>query len=205
VDAEEQVQHGTEGRAKPLGRRGEKFRQTVLGKTVELITAEGTEAATVAAVAAAAGVHESSIYRNFGTWENLIRAAVERHTEAAMPVPDTGNVAEDLRRYAASLIALLADPAGEALLRLGARPHSASVTDPVRRERFWQDLLDRAAVMITRAIARGELRPDCDPRLLIESLQGVLFSKVLLFHEPLYAGLVDELVEQLLSGVRQAG
>jgi hypothetical protein len=81
-------------------------------------------------------------------------------------------------------------------------PHAAVSDDPAHRERFWHERLDRAAMMITRAVERGELRPDCDPRLLIESLQGVLFSKVLFFHEPLYAGLADELVDQLLRGVR---
>jgi AcrR family transcriptional regulator len=188
---------------KPLGRRGERFRLAVLATTVELITAEGIEAVTVATVAAAAGVHESSIYRNFGTWENLVRKAVEQHTDNALAVPDTGSLDEDLRGYAASLVSFLADPAGEVLLRLGARPQSTVNEDPAWRERFWQDRLDRACAMVARGIERGEVRPDCDPRLLVEALNGVLFAKVLFFQEPLHAGLVDELVEQLLRGVRR--
>jgi AcrR family transcriptional regulator len=193
----------TAARAKPLGRRGERFRRAVLAATVGLIAAEGIEAATVAAVAAAAGVHETSIYRNFGTWENLVREAVEQHTDSALTVPDTGSVEQDLRQYTASLTAFLADPAGEALLRLAARPHPVATDDPSRRERFWRERLERACAMVTRAIDRGEVRPDCDPRLLVETLNGVLFAKVVFFHEPLSAALVDTLVEQLLSGVRQ--
>ena len=192
-------------RAKPLGRRGERFRQAVLDCTIELVVTNGIESATVAAVAAAAGVHESSIYRNFGTWENLVREAVNQRTDAAVPTPDTGGITGDLRQYAASMIAFLSDPAGEALLRLGPRPHAPSTEYPAQRERFWQELLDRACVMVTRAIERGELRADCDPRLLIEALIGVLFAKVLFFQEPLHDGLLDELVEQLLRGVRSPG
>jgi hypothetical protein len=78
-------------------------------------------------------------------------------------VPDTGGLEEDLRRYTTSMLAFLAEPAGEALPRLGARPHSAAADDPARRELFWQERLNRACVMVTRAIERGEVRPQCDP------------------------------------------
>ncbi|WP_299532673.1 TetR-like C-terminal domain-containing protein [uncultured Streptomyces sp.] len=190
----------TGNKARPLGRRGERLRVAVLSATVDLLVREGFDATTVAAAAEAAGVHESSVYRRWGTRENLIREAVEHNSDTALPIPDTGRVDEDLRLYAASLVRFLNTPSAEVLLRLGAGRRTGA--DATESDRFWTLRLHRAAVIVDRAVARGELRADTRSRLLIEALSGTLFTRTLFAPGPLPDDLADPLVEQLLEGVR---
>ncbi|MEV0616281.1 TetR-like C-terminal domain-containing protein [Nonomuraea sp. NPDC050404] len=189
-----------EAQRRPLGRRGEGFRSAVLSATVDLLVTEGVEATTVAAVSAAAGVHESSIYRRWGTWERLISEAVGHGTDEAVLMSDTGDVERDLRLYATSLLRFLTSPVGQALLRIGARPPS----DPAltHASEFWDTRLRRASAIVGRAIDRGELRADCDPRLLIQTIIGTLTAKVLFYGDLAQDDAADRLVGQLLSGVR---
>jgi AcrR family transcriptional regulator len=75
------------------------MRQAVLAATVELLSSQGLAGATVAAVARAAGVHETSVYRRWKTRENLILDALTTELDSALPIPDTGRVREDLLRF----------------------------------------------------------------------------------------------------------
>lgn len=176
------------------------MRAAVLAATVRLLTEEGFDNTTVAAVAAAAGVHQTSVYRNWGTRENLIQEAVVAYTDQALPLPDTGSVEEDLHILLRSTQEFLATPEGQALLRLSVLPGTPAFTR--RRDTYWADRLDRAEILVRRGIQRGELRADINPRLVIELLLSPLQIKVLVVGEPLTSDLPDELVDNVLQGVR---
>ncbi|MFF3503369.1 TetR-like C-terminal domain-containing protein [Streptomyces sp. NPDC003247] len=187
--------------AKPLRRRGERMRAAVLGTVVRLLTEEGYDGTTVAAVAAGAGVHQSSVYRNWGTRENLIQEAVTAYTDEALPLPDTGSVDDDLRLLLRRAREFLSTPEGQALLRLSLLPGGAQGAEG--RDAYWTNRLDRAETVVRRGVERGELRPGIDPRLVIELLLSPLQTKVLVLGEPLTEGLADRLVDIVLAGVRR--
>ncbi|MFE0811197.1 TetR/AcrR family transcriptional regulator [Streptomyces sp. NPDC058794] len=183
--------------APPLRRRGEPMRRAVLTAAVDLLSAQGLAGATVGAVARAAGVHETSVYRRWGTRENLILDALTTELDSALPVPDTGRVRDDLMAFFSSLARLLGTAQGRALLRLSVE-RDDTLED--RRGPYWSERLDRAGVMVRRGVERGELAPDTDASLLVEAVSGPLFVRVLLSGAPLDEALVRGLVDLALDG-----
>lgn len=189
-----------EGRAgAPLRRRGAAMRRAVLDATVRLLAEGGLDAASVSAVAAAAGVHETSVYRNWGTRERLLREALADWTDHALPLPDTGSLREDLRQLLTALGAFLDTPEGPALLHLSIAPATAETRS--RRDAYWAERLERAEVLVRRGAARGEVRPDADPRAAVEALMSPLFARHLLLGEPVTPAFVDSLVDLVVGGL----
>jgi AcrR family transcriptional regulator len=178
------------------------MRQAVLAATVDILSAEGLQGATVAAVARAAGVHETSLYRRWKTRENLVLDALTTELDTALPIPDSGDVREDLTRFFLALVRLLDSAQGRALLRLSAEGDDAF--DDCRTG-YWRDRLERAAVMVRRGVERGELAEGTDAGLVVEAISGPLFTRVLLSGAPLGETLVHGLVDLTLDGVRPGG
>ncbi|AJT69528.3 hypothetical protein T261_7931 [Streptomyces lydicus] len=189
-----------EKEAPPLRRRGERMRQAVLAATVDLLTSQGLAATTVGAVARAAGVHETSVYRRWKTRENLIFDALATHSDHALPTPDTGDVHADLTALFTALARYLATPAGTALLHLGTVRGDDDLEDG--RRSYWSTRLERAEALVRRGIDRGELAADADPHLVVEAITGPLLARVLLTGEPLEEPLVPRLVDLVLDGAR---
>ncbi|MFF7361860.1 TetR/AcrR family transcriptional regulator C-terminal ligand-binding domain-containing protein [Streptomyces sp. NPDC008125] len=185
--------------APPLRRRGENMRRAVLAAVMEILAADGLAGATVSAVARSAGVHETSIYRRWKTRENLIAEALVAELDAAVPVPDTGDVTEDLTTFFVSLVRLLRTAHGQALLRLSVE-RDDTLED--RRGPYWKDRLERGAVMVRRGVERGELAGDTDARLFMEAVSGPLFARVLVSDAPLDEELAERLVALVLDGAR---
>ncbi|MFI0237854.1 TetR/AcrR family transcriptional regulator [Streptomyces sp. NPDC016845] len=181
----------------PLRRRGARMRSAVLAATVDVLVERGLAGTSVGAVARAAGVHETSVYRRWGTRENLILEALTEQLDAAMPVPDTGRVHDDLAAYFGALARLLATTQGEALLRLSAERDD---TLPDQRLPYWSERLERGAAMVRRGVARGELLPGTDAGLVIEAISGALFTRALISGAPLDEEFATRLVTLTLTG-----
>ncbi|MFD7713798.1 TetR-like C-terminal domain-containing protein [Streptomyces sp. NPDC059785] len=178
------------------------MRTAVLTAAVEILSTRGLAGTTVAAVARAAGVHETSVYRRWKTRENLIHDALTMELDAAVPVPDTGHVREDLLGFFTALAQLLGTAQGQALLHLSIE-RDETLED--RRGPYWHDRLERGTVMVRRGIERGELAAGTDPGLLLEAVSGPLFARVLLSGAPLGGDLVTDLVTLALDGARPRG
>ncbi len=187
-----------EVRRRPGGRSA-RVRTAVLDATLELLLRHGLEGFRVSEVAERAEVHETSIYRRWGTRENLLIDALLGATEQ-LRVPDTGSLRADLTAYATDLAEFLASPVGHAL------EHTLAVAgdDPdTRRARdhYWTSRVDRSKQMVVRAIARGELPDTVEPRLVIEMLVSPVHFRIVLTREPIDPGMPARLVDALLGGV----
>ena len=176
-------------------------RQAVLDATTELLAAEGLAGTRVADVAARAGVHETSVYRRWGTRENLILEAVLNRLDADVPFPDTGSTREDLITLFTALAAFLTAPTGRALARLALTMDDTAQAGAVQRQ-FWTSRLTRAAVVIQRGIDRGDLPPHTDLELLLEALGGPLHVRILQRGMPAERDYVSRLVDLVLAGAR---
>src|SRR5262249_8238607 len=69
---------------------------------------------------------------------------------------------------------------------------------------FWADRLARTSVIVDRAIARGELPPNADARLIIQTLIGPLYVRLLLTGEPVTAKYADRVAAPVASGALTA-
>src|SRR5262245_43291301 len=124
--------------------RGSRLRAAVLAATLDELTAGGFTALTIDNVARRAGVHKTSVYRNWKDRTSLVADALTENVATGVPIPDTGTIETDLRDYARSLIGWLTSPLGRAVL-------AATISDAARAEpeiaeieqRFYVDRLRR--------------------------------------------------------------
>ncbi|MEV5977353.1 TetR/AcrR family transcriptional regulator [Streptomyces sp. NPDC052114] len=168
---------------RPVG-RGKRMRAAVLEAAVTELTEVGYAALTVEGVAQRAGVHKTTIYRNWTDSDSLVADAIARHFAEDIPVPDTGAVEGDLRELARTLIATMATQAGQALLATVLSdavriPRLAEVKNGVFVDRF-----RRAAVVVTRAVERGELPMGTDPAELLKALAAPIYFRLVFTGEP---------------------
>jgi AcrR family transcriptional regulator len=185
----------TEVRRRPGGRSA-RVRQAVLDATLELLGEQGADTLAVSDIALRAGVHETSIYRRWGTRDDVIIDALLSNSEQLLPIPDTGSLRSDLVAFAASLDAYLNSALGGAL----ARALVSSGTGAMR-EQFWEGRYALASQMIIRAIERGEVPPSTDPQLALEALVGPIHFRTLLTGQPADEPFATRLVEMLLEGL----
>jgi hypothetical protein len=143
-------------------------------------------------------VHETSIYRRWKTREYLIIEALIDRARAELPAPDTGSLRDDLISVAQSAAAFVGSPAGLGLLRAVAQ---APATAHEELHTFWEARRESLAIIVDRAKHRGELRPEADGHLIIETLIAPLHFRMLLSQEPIGPELPEQLTDLVLHGV----
>jgi hypothetical protein len=98
-----------------------------------------------------------------------------------------------------AVISYVTSPTGLAAL------HVATLTvdeNPEARATFWAGRLDALRPVVERGITRGELRPDTDAGLLLETLIAPLHGRLLLTGEPVDQELGERIVDLVLDGAR---
>ena len=171
----------------------------VLEATVDVLYESGYEALSVREVAERADVHESSIYRRWGTKDNLVVDALLSRMSQVVPTPDTGSLREDLLATLRAVAAFLGTPLGENLALMALR-NDLAILDAAR-DKFWNDRFTRASAILDRAEERGELRSGVDRFLTIETLVGPLYLRFLLTREPLSESVLETVVNLVLTGI----
>jgi AcrR family transcriptional regulator len=184
-----------EHRSRPGGRSA-RVRSAVLQSAFIVLTEQGIEAFTVAEVAARAGVHETSIYRRWGTKTALALDACLHFAEATLVVPDTGSLRSDLVAVLERLVALLASPQGQAFLALTASRHPDAVA---ARRSYFRRRFALARVMFDKAASRGEFPRRVDPLVFLEALIAPLYLRLLVTGEPLEEWPRNEMIDRLLN------
>jgi AcrR family transcriptional regulator len=181
-------------------RRGEHVRRTVLVAAFEELAENGVGEATIAGVARRSGVHETTIYRRWVTKEKLFVEAMLSRSAEEIPTPDTGSVRGDLVAVVRAVIAYVTSPAGLAALHVA----SLTVDDHHHaRQAFWTGRIDALRPVVERGIARGELRPETDAGLFLETLIAPLHGRLLLTGETVDERLGERIVDLVLDGARQ--
>ncbi|TMR96821.1 TetR/AcrR family transcriptional regulator [Nonomuraea basaltis] len=188
----------TSVRRRPGGRSA-RVRRALFDATIEVLHQHGASGLTVREVATRAGVNEASVYRRFGTRENLMIEALLSHSEQLLPIPDTGSLHGDLVAFATEISAYVTSPLGSALLRVLAAAGDDPAVDRVR-EQFARGRFTLAGDIVTRAIARGELPDTTDARLVLEMLIAPLHLRALLTREPIDDEAPRRLADAIVRG-----
>lgn len=190
-------QKGASGpKKRRLGGRGERIRRAVLDATVRLLVEGGFERLVIADVAAASGVHETSIYRRWGTRESLAIEALLARAEERVEIPDTGALRTDLVRLLRALIAVLKSPHGRALARFVVGSNDSGL-----RRGFWLRRREAATRIFRRAIERDELQVGTDPIFALEMAIAPLYLRLLITGEPLTSDLPERIADAVLDGL----
>ncbi|WP_162234640.1 TetR/AcrR family transcriptional regulator [Gordonia phthalatica] len=186
--------------ARRTGGRSARVQDQVEGAALAVLLDAGYSGLTIRAVAQAAGVAETTVYRRWPTVGDLAAAALLRLAARGNPIPDTGSLVEDLRLLLTQVTELLARPE---VLRV-VRSAVVAEGDAARHARnaFFQQRFAASSVIVERAIARGELPPDTDGLRLIESLVGPAYMRALFGYREIDDDFVESSIASVLATVR---
>ncbi|MFD7610765.1 TetR/AcrR family transcriptional regulator [Streptomyces sp. NPDC059828] len=186
------------GRGPAVG-RGNKMRAAVLAATIKELAETGYAALTVDAVAQRAGVHKTTIYRNWKTSDGLVADALACHFATDIPIPDTGAVESDLRALARSLVATMTTQAGRALLTTALSDAERMPQLAEIKRALFEDRFRRAEPVVTRAVERGELPMETDPAELLKALVAPIYFRLVFTGEPVDEATADQAVDVALA------
>ncbi|MBF6323273.1 TetR/AcrR family transcriptional regulator [Nocardia cyriacigeorgica] len=196
-EVDEQTQP-TPGPRRRTGGRSARVRHAVLTATLEQVAEHGIEGLTIGDVAARAGVAETTIYRRWGTRTALIAAAVTEMAAAGNPLPDTGALRTDLQVLAEQITHLIELPGVTRLVGTTMALSADPEVDAARR-RFWSDRFELSSQVISKAIERGELPQDTDPRAVLETLSAPLYFRIIVGDRPIDGPFIARCIEDTLT------
>ena len=159
------------------------MREAVVAATVAELQERGYERFNVAAVAARAGVHETSIYRRWKTRQGLVMEATFALFAQKITVPDRGALLDDLVAIAAAAGRHLNSPVGRAAMQFAL---AAGRDDTFAREMhlLWSRRFETLRQIFERATARGEWTSNADPWPLMQASIGAVYLRVFILREP---------------------
>ncbi|WP_194818436.1 TetR/AcrR family transcriptional regulator [Nocardia sp. XZ_19_385] len=166
------------------GGRSARVRDAVRQATLVEVTQRGYQGLTVENVAKRSGVHKTSIYRRWGSPEGLVADALQLAATEPIPIPDTGNIVDDLRALAEAVRAGFASPQGGAI---GCAFILAGMQNPAAATALHSFIAARrrqALVIVDRAVERGELSESVDGEELIRFALAPIYYRIFVTHEP---------------------
>lgn len=176
-------------RSRPGG-RSTRVRETVLAATLDALADRGFANLSIDDVARRAGVHKTTVYRRWETRESLVLDALLDRSADQVAVPDTGSLTADLEALVTAVAANITSRVGRAILvTLSAEAAHSPELDRLRRD-FWATRFDLTAVIVRRAVERGELAPTTDSKRLIELAIAPLYLRALVTGDPIDATFV---------------
>jgi AcrR family transcriptional regulator len=142
---------------------------------LEVLAEGGFSRFSVDAVCLRAGVPRSTFYRR---WAGALEMVVDAFDDAARidPLPDTGDLLDDLVSYARRLGSLFADPIFRACMNYIS---AEAALRPDLRQRLIADWTLRRAKnreLFQRALARGEASAEIDPDLVFDIINGLAMT-----------------------------
>jgi AcrR family transcriptional regulator len=190
--------------SRPPGRpRSAAADRAILGAALELLAEDGYRGLTMERVRERAGVGKATLYRRYGSKEELVRAAIA-HLNADVPLPeDTGSLVGD---FAAVARAVLAGAEATSAFDVMPRLLADVARDPEMHALFSEHLVaPRRRVVraiLERAVARGEVRADADLELATDLVIGPIVYRVILTGgDPRQLGDPLEIVRTALAGL----
>ena len=190
-----------------LDPRAERSKQAILDATRELL-AEGGDVGslTVEAVAARSGVAKTTIYRRWrDKWELALDAVMIDMLPGFSNPVDVGDTRKELITFVTSVTKMLSSrPYGAAMQGLVSQIATEPQLARVYREQVVEPRRAQLAPVIERGVARGDLRPDTDVRLVHELLVGPIFYRLFFSGGPIDRKLGVHLVDGILDGFSPA-
>jgi len=170
------------GTLRPGGRTA-RTREAVLRAVIDELSDNGYAGATVERVAERADVAKTTIYRRWGSIDGLLADFMADRAARDIPVPDEGGLDADLRALARDVVGSLSHPAVKAAL--GAMMTEATGNPSARTvlADFLGSRLAATAVIVDRAVARGELPLGTDAAGVIGTVTAVIYYRLYVLGE----------------------
>ncbi|WP_291524694.1 TetR/AcrR family transcriptional regulator [Branchiibius sp. NY16-3462-2] len=154
----------------------EELTARILRTTVDIVFEVGYDQLRIEHVAKRVGCGKTAIYRRFPDKGELVVAAAMSIMHLG-DIPDTGDVVEDLLQHTRINV----ENQNLTRLRDGSTNAIAAALDPavfpVLWDRFFRLRRENGFRVIERAVERGQIAPDTDPDLLLDTLASITFYR----------------------------
>jgi AcrR family transcriptional regulator len=187
------------GEQRPGGRAA-RVKAAVLEATSELLIEVGYDGLSVDEVASRAGVHKTTVYRRWSSKAELVMAAVRAQSDRDIVIPDTGELLADLTGLARSVVANIGSEGGSRRSRSIIAAAASSDELGAGIHAGWAERLAATEPIIERGVERGEIPAASDPNLIIETLVGAIWLRLLLTGEPIDDDLAERIAELVTAG-----
>jgi len=196
--------NGTNGKRPPGRPRSEESRRSILRSTLKLLQRDGGFAElSIEAVAAAANVGKTTVYRWWPTKAALVAEAFSASADDELRFPDTGSVQRDMNLQMRGLIRIFRSQRGKVVAALLAGGQSDPKLLEAYRDRFLWPRRRQAYQTLQRGLDRGELPSGCDFDLILDSLYGPILMRFLVRHVKLEESFADEVCRLVLQGLQR--
>ncbi len=161
---------------RPLG-RNQQISLNVKNATIQILMSADAEELTFEKVAQQAGVNRSTLYRRWQSKDRLITWALLEHQRQKLPPIDTGSVEDDFVTLILELDKQLSEPIGKHFIRFSVSAGMNNLDASEALADFWSERTKGATYYITRAMDRGEIKPDIDTYFLLEQIFGAYYFR----------------------------
>jgi AcrR family transcriptional regulator len=187
------------GRGRP---RSDASQRAILDATRRLLEERGFVGLTMEEVALRAGVGKTTIYRRWPTKGTLAFEAFMLEFLAQQPLPDTGNLRDDLLASLRSWIrAVKGTVTGRTLVGLIAEVQRDPELAEVWREKFVAPVRAQHRLMIAKAIDRHEIDATTDVDVTLDLVFGAGYHRLLQSHLPLNDKFARSVVDVIVRGL----
>lgn len=185
---------GPQPKSRPGGRTA-RTKTVVFEAVTALVAEKGHAAVSMTDIAERAGVATTSLYRRWGDVHALIMDVAVEQLIHDHPLPDTGSLAGDLRKWGRSIAAGLKQPDGSSFFRALVATAMHADRGAVRSSAL-EKRREQIATMLDRAKARGERPPSIAD--VLDHMLAPLYVRAL-FGAPASEAFAERLVERLLK------
>lgn len=186
----------------PTRRRSKRAHEAILAATTSLLEAKGYNGLSIEAVAAQAGVGKQTIYRWWPSKAALVMEAYSAMVAQEIVIPDSGRLEEDLYLLFEQIFSRLSSSGfGKAIAGLLTEAQTDSVLAAEFLDGFvgWRRKVVRQ--LLEKGLSRGEVAPEADLEIAVDSLFGSMWYRLLVGHAPLDQKFAKALVKQMLTGI----
>jgi AcrR family transcriptional regulator len=174
----------------------------IMDAVYELLQEKPARDLTMEAVAKRANVGKPTLYKWWPSKATLIMAMFHERLDQPLEIPVTATAEEAIRTKMRRLIKLVNGLFGKVVAELIAEGQSDA---EILRELYERHVsLRRASAIadIERGKATGEFSADTDAELLVEAMFAPVYYRLLLRFAPLTEKYGNDLIDQVLRGVR---
>ncbi|MEV4107331.1 TetR/AcrR family transcriptional regulator [Nonomuraea sp. NPDC049695] len=189
------------GTVRPGGRTA-RVRAAVMEATQDELVEHGFHGLTMDQVAARAGVGKTTVYRRWGSRAGLVTDLMTELANQSTPHADTGDVEEDLRANALSVLGAITDG------RLGATFQAVIAAATCDEQAagalrvFYLRRIEEWAGVVDLAVKRGELPEGTDGGEVIRAISAPLYYRLVVTREPVTREDAERSVSRTLTAAR---
>jgi len=188
-----------------LGRPRDELReQAILDAAVDLLCTVGYEGFSMDTLAARAKASKATIYRRWSGKAEVVVAALRQRKCANEEIPNTGSLRDDLVEF---MRCEAASSASEDVALFVGVLRAMQRDEELAKVLQEQLIFTKAAIVreiIDRSIRRGETPATVDPAFMFETVQAVMFNRLVLqsgaIDDAFIIQVVDKVALPLLRG-----